>query len=86
MRKLSSLLVICGALVAAVFFAKSASADEAKTEPAQVEAKAQVEAEASKAPETVVFDKAKLGAVKFMHAKHLENVGSCDVCHGGKNP
>ncbi|MBI4060941.1 MAG: hypothetical protein HY403_05865 [Elusimicrobia bacterium] len=42
--------------------------------------------DAKEAPESIVFDKAKLGPVKFPHKKHVETIGACDNCHGGKEP
>ena len=37
------------------------------------------------APEFLVFDKAKLGAVKFPHKVHGDLLG-CAACHEGKEP
>ena len=100
MRKLSVLSILCGALTASGGFAGSARADDAVKEPAKaaVAAPAQTDtakaaetqlpasADAKKAPETVLFDKAKLGTVKFPHKTHMGKVGSCDACHGGDKP
>lgn len=97
MRKFWSLFVVVGALAATFVFAGSAKAEDAKKKdaPAKVEAKTEAKAEAKaeakgdekkEAPEVINFDKAKMGNVAFPHKKHAEMVGSCDVCHGGKEP
>ena len=92
MRKFWSLFVVCGALAAAFAFAGSAKAADAKgkKEPAKVEAKAEAKVEAKgdakEAPEFLNFEKAKLGAVKFPHKAHADMLGTCDACHGGKEP
>lgn len=93
MRKSWSLFVVVGALAAAFIFAGSAKADgdKEKKETAKVEAKAEAKAEAKgeekkEMPEFLVFDKAKMGAVKFPHKVHAETIGNCDTCHGGKEP
>jgi len=92
MRKFWSLIVVSGALAAAFVFAGSAKADDDKTkkEPVKVEAKAEDKSEAKgddkKPPEVIVFDKAKMGTVKFQHKAHAEKLGGCDACHGGKDP
>ncbi|MEK7234777.1 MAG: c(7)-type cytochrome triheme domain-containing protein [Elusimicrobiota bacterium] len=92
MQKYWSLFVISGALAAAFIFVGSAKADDGKEkqEPAKVESKAEapaaVKGDAKEAPEFIVFDKAKLGTVKFPHKVHAETAGNCDTCHGGKEP
>ena len=86
MRKLTYLLVACCALAALAYLAKTVRADDMKA-PAKVDAKVDTgKAETSKAPETIVFDKAKLGTVKFPHQTHVDKVKNCDTCHGGKVP
>ena len=75
MRKFWSLFIVSGALAAAFVCAGSAKADDAADKK-----------EAKEAPEFIVFDKAKLGPVKFPHKVHAETLGTCDVCHGGKEP
>lgn len=81
MRKFWSLFVITGALAAAFACAGSAKAED-KKEPAKAEAKA----DAKEAPEFIVYDKAKNGAVKFPHKAHADMLGKCDDCHGGETP
>ncbi len=80
MRKFWSLFVISGVM----FVASSAMAEDAKEkkEPSKTEASA----EAKEAPEFLVYDKAKLGPVKFQHKVHADMLGDCDACHGGKEP
>jgi c(7)-type cytochrome triheme protein len=100
MRKIWSSLVISGALVAAFLLAGSAKAEGAKDkkESPKVEAKEAASEEKAPeaaptmktdpkdAPEFIVYDKAKMGAVKFPHAAHAELLGKCEVCHGGETP
>lgn len=62
--------------------AAAGKAAAAATEKAATEAPKAGE----EAPETIVFDKAKLGAVKFPHKAHSEVNGGCAVCHEGKEP
>lgn len=80
MRKFWSLFIISGVL----FVAGSAMAEDAKEK--KVPAKAEASADAKEAPEFLNYDKAKLGPVKFPHKVHAETLGSCDACHGGKEP
>jgi c(7)-type cytochrome triheme protein len=90
MRKFWSLFVVVGALAATFIFAGSAKADgdKEKKGEAKVEAKAEAKAEgdAKEAPEFINYDKAKMGKVAFPHKVHAETLGTCDACHGGKEP
>ena len=88
MRKLTYLLIACGAVAALAYLARPVRADEPKAPAAAAPAtdtKADAKADA-KAPDTIVFDKAKLGTVSFPHKAHVDKVKDCDACHGGKEP
>ncbi|MBI2387218.1 MAG: hypothetical protein HYV14_14595 [Elusimicrobia bacterium] len=84
MRKFWSLFMICGALAAAFAYAGTAKAEDKKAPAA--EAKVEAKDDAKEAPEFINYDKAKMGAVKFQHKAHADMLGSCDACHGGKEP
>lgn len=62
---------------------KEAAADK---KDAAGEKKEGAEAPLGEAPETIVFDKAKLGKVTFNHKVHAEINGGCAACHEGKEP
>lgn len=84
-------MLLCGVLAAACFVAVSVQAEDKKpeapaateTSPAAVSPEAATEKK--EAPEFLVFDKAKLGAVKFAHKAHADRAG-CAACHEGKEP
>lgn len=70
--------------------AVAAEKREAAAEKTEAAAETKEGADAAKggkeAPEVIVFDKAKLGAVKFPHKAHAEMNGGCAACHEGKEP
>ena len=50
------------------------------------EAAAEMKTDPKDAPEFIIYDKAKMGPVKFPHKVHGEMAGKCEVCHGGEAP
>lgn len=66
--------------------AKAAAVEKKDAAAGKAEATAEAAKTGEEAPEVIVFDKAKLGAVKFPHKAHADMNGGCAVCHEGKEP
>ena len=65
---------------------KKDAAGGKKAEAAEKKDGAALPSGEKEAPEFIVFDKAKMGPVKFPHKVHGEMAGKCEVCHGGEAP
>ncbi|MDE2238219.1 MAG: hypothetical protein KGK30_10035, partial [Elusimicrobia bacterium] len=86
MRKSLLCGVLAGACLLAVSAARAQDNKEASKTAPDNPAVAATTATPKQAPEFIVFDKAKLGVVKFPHKEHIQKLGACDACHGGEQP
>ncbi|TBR18495.1 hypothetical protein EPO15_15155 [bacterium] len=75
-----------GAEKAAVAEVKKEAAAEKKEAAVEKKEGAEEAKEGKEASEFIVFDKAKMGNVKFPHKAHAEMNGGCATCHEGKEP